>query len=88
MKLDDFLMRLWMDGDDEIYLWIVKFLCMTLEKLPLLKWNDACLWMDKQPVYGCINARFRMDKLHYKSKFYEMPWGIVRCSDMLRKMLI
>ena len=72
MKLDEFLRRLWMDGDDEIYLWIVKFLFMS-GKLPLLKWNDACLWMDKQPVYGWINARFRMDKLHYKSKFYERP---------------
>ena len=42
MKLDDFLMRLWMDGDDEIYLWIVKFLCMT----------------GTMPVYGWISNLF------------------------------
>ena len=56
-----------------------------MEKLPLLKWNDACLWMDKQPVYGWINARFRMDKLHYKSKFYEWPLGGVQ---MMNEMMV
>ena len=38
--------------------------------------------MDKQPVYGWIYVRFRMDKLHYKSKFYEWPLGGVGCQDM------
>ena len=68
MKLDDFLMRLWMDGDDEIYLWIVKFLFMTGKTATFEM--ERCLFMDG---YGWINARFRMDKLHYKSKFYERP---------------
>ena len=42
--------------------------------------------MDKQPVYGWINARFRMDKLHYKSKFYERPLGGVGCQDICNKI--
>ena len=45
MKLDDFLMRLWMDGDDEIYLWIVKFLlCMTGKTATFEM--ERCLFMD------------------------------------------
>ena len=56
MKLDDFLMRLWMDGDDEIYLWIVKFLFMTgktatfeMERCLFMDGKATCLWMDKCP---------------------------------------
>ena len=31
--------------------------------------------MDKQPVYGWINARLRIDKLRSQSKSYEGVWG-------------
>ena len=45
MKLDDFLMRLWMDGDDEIYLkWIVKFLFMAGKTATFEM--ERCLFMD------------------------------------------
>ena len=44
MKLDNFWIRLWMDGDDEIYLWIVKFLFMS---------GNGTM-----PVYGWISNLF------------------------------
>ena len=44
MKLDNFLIRLWMDGDDETYLWIVKFLCMAGKTATFEM--ERCLFMD------------------------------------------
>ena len=44
MKLDNFWIRLSMDGDDEIYLWIVKFLCMTGKTATFEM--ERCLFMD------------------------------------------
>ena len=44
MKLDEFLRRLWMDGDDEIYLWIVKFLFMSGKTATFEM--ERCLFMD------------------------------------------
>ena len=41
-----------------------------MERMPVYGWIS-------KPVYGWINARFRMDKLHYKSKFYEWPLGVL-----------